>query len=181
MSESAPDQPCNPKHQEIQHLLLEQYKLYVEMADRVSTRRHSMHLAFITLHTLVLAAIGQLLQSDTEVRAGLILPLLLVGIGLCVLWVLLTLSYRRLNEAKYKVVGLLEKELPAQPYSVLEWTMLGKGGDSGRYMTLTQIESFIPVFFIVIYLAASVVFVKESPKPHEVNLPSHETRSNFLT
>ena len=38
--------------------LLEQYKICVEMADRISARRNLANVFFLTLHTAIFAAIG---------------------------------------------------------------------------------------------------------------------------
>lgn len=45
--------------------LLEQYKLYVEMADRVSARRGSANTFFLTLNTTAVTAIGVLWSAAT--------------------------------------------------------------------------------------------------------------------
>jgi hypothetical protein len=38
--------------------LLEQYKLYVEMADRISGRRQSANSFFLSVNTAIIAAVG---------------------------------------------------------------------------------------------------------------------------
>ena len=40
--------------------ILEQYKIYVEMADRISARRSLTNTFFLTLNTAIFAAIGAL-------------------------------------------------------------------------------------------------------------------------
>ena len=41
-----------------QNHILEQYKMYAEMADRVSARRNLANIFFLTLNTTILGAIG---------------------------------------------------------------------------------------------------------------------------
>ena len=48
----------NKDNKDISDALLEQYKLYVEMMDKVSERRGNANSFFITLHTVVLGIIG---------------------------------------------------------------------------------------------------------------------------
>ena len=41
-----------------QNHIIEQYKVYVEMADRISARRNLTNIFFLTLNTTILGAIG---------------------------------------------------------------------------------------------------------------------------
>ena len=83
--------------------------------------------------------------------------LMLLGQGFA--WFYLLRSYRLLNAAKYEVVGALETRLPASPYWSAEWTALGGGKDRKKYWPLSHIESWIPVFFAVLYVAGFVALV----------------------
>lgn len=132
--------------------LLEQYKLYVEMADRVSARRGATNTFFLTLNTAAVTAIG-LLWSGHFHESKWILAFLFVGLIVqCMSWFLLLRSYRQLNSAKYAVVGVLEERLPSSPYWSAEWTALGKGEDPRRYWPLSHLEQLIPSLFALIYL-----------------------------
>jgi hypothetical protein len=132
--------------------LLEQYKLYVEMSDRVSARRGSTNTFFLTLNTTAVTAIG-LLWSGHLRESKWILAFLFVGLVVeCLAWFWLLRSYRQLNSAKYAVVGALEERLPASPYWSAEWTALGEGRDPARYWPLSHIEQLIPSLFAIIYV-----------------------------
>jgi len=137
---------------EVASALLEQYKLYVEMADRVSARRGSANTFFLTLNTTAVTAIG-LLWSGHLRESKWILAFLFVGLLIeCVAWFWLLRSYRQLNSAKYAVVGALEERLPASPYWSAEWMALGEGRDPARYWPLSHIEQWIPSLFAIIYV-----------------------------
>jgi hypothetical protein len=132
--------------------LLEQYKLYVEMADRVSARRGNTNTFFLTLNTTAVTAIG-LLWSGHLRESKWILAFLFLGLIVeCMAWFWLLRSYRQLNSAKYAVVGALEERLPASPYWSAEWVALGEGRDPTRYWPLSHIEQWIPSLFAIIYL-----------------------------
>lgn len=130
-----------------QSAILEQYKIYVEMADRISQRRGLANTFFLTINTAIFTAIGVLWEH----RAGapvwwLPLPLVML-LGQCFAWFYLLRSYRQLNSAKYQVIGALEERLPASPYWRAEWTALGQGRDKQKYWPLSHIETAIPAFF----------------------------------
>src|SRR4028118_326413 len=53
-----------------QTAILEQYKTYVEMADRVSQRRALTNTFFLTLNTAVFTLIGVFLQNQQQAATG---------------------------------------------------------------------------------------------------------------
>lgn len=132
-------------------IVLEQYKLYVEMADRVSSRRSLANTFFLTLNTAVFAAIGVLWENPPEASPWLGLFPLIALVLQCAAWYWIIRSYRQLNSAKWCVVGALERRLPASPWWSAEWTALGEGRDPSRYWPLTHAEQWVPVLFMVAY------------------------------
>ncbi len=133
--------------------ILEQYKMYVEMADRISARRNLANAFFLTLHTTILAVIGFAFEQVNMINPIWLAVFPFAGIiTLCVVWWWLLLSYRQLNSAKYKVVGQLEQKLPASPYWSAEWKELGEGKDIKKYLPLTALENYVPLVFGLCYL-----------------------------
>jgi hypothetical protein len=136
--------------------VLEQYKLYVEMADRVSQRRGLVNTFFLTLNTAVLTVVGVFWQKAPPGDPWwLVFPLLAI-VGECAAWYSLLRSYRLLNAAKFRVIGALEERLPASPYWRAEWWALGEGKDRRRYWPLSHAEQWVPVLFVLVYLAGFV-------------------------
>jgi hypothetical protein len=139
--------------------ILEQYKIYVEMADRVSARRALANTFFLTLNTAVLALIGTAWKDGFSGSTWLLaLPLVALG-GQCAAWFWIVRSYRQLNSAKYAVIGALEEQLPASPYWKAEWTALGRGVIKSRYWPLTHLEQWLPVLFAASYGSIFVALV----------------------
>ncbi|EKD64442.1 MAG: small integral membrane protein [uncultured bacterium] len=137
-----------------QNHLFEQYKLYVEMADRVSNRRGLTNIFFATLNTTLLTAIvGFLNNNDRSV-----IVLHIAGILICIIWGVLLRSYRNLNTSKFTVIGLLEEKLPASVYWHGEWYALGSGKDFKKYIPLGPIEIYIPIIYAVLFL---ILFLAE--------------------
>lgn len=140
-----------------QHAVLEQYRIYVEMADRVSARRGLANSFFLTLNTAIftlVAALGRLPSGDDA--WWLAVPLVAV-LGECFAWFYLVRSYRLLNSAKFQVIGALEERLPASPFWRAEWWALGEGADRSRYWPLSHIEQWIPILFAATYVGGFAV------------------------
>lgn len=138
-----------------QEHLLEEYKLYVEMADRVSQRRALANSFFLALHTGLFGfAVGLSGLSSGQFEnqaAGLVASVF--GFPFTYVWYRVLKSYRQLNSAKYKVVHELEAKLPVAPYDN-EWEKAGRGEDPKLYVPLTEVEAWVPKVFAIGYLAA---------------------------
>ena len=141
--------------------IMDQYRLYVEMADRVSARRGLTNTFFLTLNSLILTAVGIFWGSEQSpsVPAEAIWVLLAAALAQCGAWWMIVRSYRQLNGGKFKVVGLIEKRLPASPYSSAEWKALGEGEDWRLYLPLTHVEQWVPMIFAAVYIAAVLIAV----------------------
>ena len=63
--------------------ILEQYKVYVEMADRISARRGLTNTFFLTLNSGVFTVIGVVWTSRTHTTSWLLIFPVLVLIGQC--------------------------------------------------------------------------------------------------
>jgi hypothetical protein len=131
--------------------LFEQYKLYVEMADRISARRMLANTFFVGVHTALITAFTVLLKERILQPTLLGLAPFFAVLLLCFVWWRIVYSYRQLNSGKFKVVHLLEQMLPAAPYDE-EWKVLGAGADRKKYFPLTHVENYVPICFGLLYL-----------------------------
>ncbi|MFC8125722.1 hypothetical protein [Streptomyces sp. NPDC057302] len=134
--------------------VFDQYKLCVEMADRVSARRNLANTFFLTLHTALFAFFGAWLsqQPNRQVPVVLAVAALLVLLGMCVTWWFTVRSYHQLNRGKFAVIGALEERLPARTFVAAEWRALGEGRDWRVYLPLNKVERWIPVLFAGAYV-----------------------------
>jgi hypothetical protein len=133
--------------------LMEQYKLYVEMADRVSERRSSANTFFLTANTLLISIFGAIVAnapSSTALKEIWLFIFALSGIAFSVAWFYLVQSYRQLNSGKFKVIHAIEQNLPLALYKA-EWKALGEGRDPKIYRPLTKIEIYAPLTFALLY------------------------------
>jgi hypothetical protein len=133
--------------------LLDQYKLYVEMADRISSRRASANSYFLSVNSAILAFVGYLSAKETGEYMWM---LALGGIALSVLWEALITSYRNLNTAKFAVIHKIEKRLPISPYEA-EWDAMDRGKNPKLYRPISHIEQGVPYVFMTLH---SIVFIR---------------------
>jgi hypothetical protein len=140
-----------------QSAVLEQYKLYVEMTDRISARRGLTNTFFLTLNTGVATFVATTWRAQPHHNTGFALFLLFIMLIQCLSWYWILRSYRQLNAAKYAVIGALEEKLPASPYWRAEWKALGHGKDPARYLSLTHLEQWVPTLFGLTYAVAFIV------------------------
>ena|SRR6266496_1475332 len=152
---NGPDDAGNEKYLS---LVLEQYKLCMEMSDRVSARRGLANTFFVTVNTSVVTALGVALR-DRPANPWLFLPVLVVLLGQCLAWYWMVRSYRQLNAGKFAVIGALEERLPAAAFWRAEWTALGEGKDPARYLQISYVEQLVPTLFAASYLAGFVILL----------------------
>jgi len=136
--------------------LVDQYKLYVEMADRISSRRASANSYFLSVNSAILAFVGYLSVKETGEYMWM---LALGGIALSVLWEALITSYRNLNTAKFAVIHKIEKRLPISPYEA-EWDAMDRGTNPKLYRPISHIEQGVPYVFMVLH---AIVLVRTFP------------------
>ncbi|MES9905500.1 MAG: hypothetical protein ABW168_22835 [Sedimenticola sp.] len=137
--------------------LIEQYKIYVEMADRISQRRGATNTFFLTFNTAIVAALAGFYQ---HVPSRVSIAVYIAASIMAITWAVLLRSYRNLNTAKFQVIGELEKRLPANMFFEAEWKALGEGLDYRKYIPLSVVETAVPsVFFLIyIYLYCQCIF-----------------------
>lgn len=128
-------------------IILEQYKLYVDTAEKVSDRRQSSNNFFLTLNSVLLAFTGFLTSLSFEFWHIIIA---FAGVCISLLWLLTLQSFRNLNSSKFKVIHCLEENLPIKLFKD-EWKCLGRGKDRRKYLKLSVIEQGVPIIFMLLY------------------------------
>lgn len=146
------DYPDNKKSEHT----LEQYKMYVESAEKVSDRRSNLNTFYLSLTTTIAGVIGYLKTNTVENSEYLIIGLSISAILICIYWVNLLENYRKLNSGKFKVIHEIEKELPLNLYEY-EWEKLGQGNDPKLYKKLSNVEKIIPFIFGTLFLLVVII------------------------
>ena len=129
----------------------EQYKLVVEMWDRVRARRQQTNAFYLTINSgLLVATMTIATAKDVVVPRQLSIGLDIVGFFICLLWIVTIDLYRLLTDRKKRIITLMEKTLPAAPFSA---ELSSKGG-----LGFTFVEIFVPLVFLVFYLFLAIRF-----------------------
>lgn len=136
--------------------LVEQYKIYVEMADRISSRRATANSYFLSVNSAILAFVGYVTAAGSPDYLWL---LAIAGIALSYFWRALIQSYRNLNTAKWLVVHEIERRLPISPYDA-EWIAMGEGKNPKLYRPISHIEAGVPIIFMGLHF---VVLLRTFP------------------
>ena len=138
-----------PNNGAINSTILELYKLHVEMADRISQRRAVANNWFITISSSIFY-----LGSYIGIKGNLYEVALLSFLGFCLalIWRSLIGSYKKLNNAKFKVINAIEeKYLPIKPYC--DEYMHYK---EDKRKDFTTVEKWIPTALMIIYSLAFI-------------------------
>ena len=137
----------------------EEYKLFIEDAARFSERRQRISNTYITVNSLLLAAIG-LLIKDMGAKGiwALLLPVPLVLAGIFV-----SLWWRQLIDKYKRLVGLRIDKLREMEENMSEWTGMYHAEDelyprgeekkmiSEKGRSISDLEKRLPGLFLVLY------------------------------
>ena len=104
--------------------LLEQYKLYVQSAEKVSARRVQSSRYLLTISAALVALYGFQSTGFGQNYWALVVPV--IGIPVSVLWYLIIKSHSDLNRVKFDVIHEFEQHLPAAMYKY-EWQLAEDG------------------------------------------------------
>jgi len=139
------------------NLIFDQYKLYVEMADRISARRATTNSFYLTANSFLFVAIGILMSNNLIVVTPMIL---IVGIFVSISWWLLIIYYKNLNSCKYKVINEIEKKLPVMGL-LAEWQVskLQNKTNKKKHRGLTFVEQWIPISLLSLYSIALIAII----------------------
>jgi hypothetical protein len=132
--------------------LIDQYKLLVENANRISSQRLISNSFYITLLTAVLAIYPIL--KETSAKSYSLYILGFAGIGLSIIWWFSICSYRTMNSIKFKIINKIEEELPASPFKT-EYEISKNASIS--HITFTKVEAKVPWVFIIIFVIVLII------------------------
>ena len=93
--------------------LIEQYKICVEMADRISDRRMQTNKFYISILSIFLTLPSLILEKKLSdgYQNTIFLLTALLGFALCAAWLINIESYRKLNSAKFKIINEMEADI----------------------------------------------------------------------
>ncbi len=142
-----------------QKVILEQYKIFVEMSDRVSTKRGQANMFYISLLSGIIIATSAIIEKKlfADFSTAINISTSVLGIIICFIWRRTIISFRALNTAKFKVIHEMESHLPFACYDK-EWEYLNKGKQN-KYTQLTASEVYIPLLLTLPFIALLIYSV----------------------
>ena len=159
--------------------LLEQYKIYIEMTDRLSARRVLVNNSFITM-----IGAGAVAYAAAPVHFGKFsvffqLGITVVCILLAAMWRATIGYYRDLSTAKFKVIYEIEELLPAQLFK-MEWKHLtdAQREDHGKWRRgQATMEMRLPIIAGLISLAGFLITLPRIPDIYAKSPAPVETKA----
>ncbi len=140
--------------------LFEQYKLYVESAERISVRRVTANNYLLTVNAFLVTLYGLVAASRFNTIWTILVPI--AGLLVALTWHRIITSYRDLNSVKFSVIHELERQMPAALYDY-EWQKAEEGRGKS-YRPLSHLERWVPIIFMVLYvLLALLAWLGVSP------------------
>jgi len=133
--------------------LYNQYQLFTEMADKISSRRTTLNNFFLSANSLFLVAIGLLVESNLIHWTSVVLFL---AILFEISWLRLIKYYRELNKAKFEIINKIEEKLPTRGYTI-EWHIKKTYKKPGKHTRISFGEMWIPKTLIVFYTIVLVI------------------------
>src|ERR1700722_19369768 len=132
------------------------FELYLATAEKVTDRRALANSWMLSVNSAIVALYGYLQSDKLAVDQKWLWAIPAAGAIVCVAWMALLSSYRKLGSAKFAVIAELEADLPAAPFT-RERQIYKKDGRRA----MSRIEISIPACFVVLYgimFFASVIY-----------------------
>ena len=150
---------------ETRRIVLEQYRIYVDLTDRLASRRSSANSFFLALNTAAVTVFGILWQDrPTGLSSIWIIVPLAVLLCLCGIWYLLIAHHRTVSGAKWAIIAAYEESLPTQPFSRAEWQGLLHSDKNRRWWRrITKLEQVVPLAFAGIYALGAILVLVTAP------------------
>ena len=130
--------------------LLEQYKVVIQGIDYTSKWKHIVNNYFLTINTILLAAIGLSAARDQVSMPAVtheIVPV--IGVFIAIAWWVTVRGYNDVLEAKFSILHCVEEHLPLALYKT-EWEILKAFHKNPN--RLARVDASVPLIFSALYL-----------------------------
>jgi len=139
----------------------EEYKLFVEDTARLSDRRQTISNIYVTVNSILLAAIGLIIKDLGANGCWLLIlpfPLVIAGIAVCIWWHQLILKYKRLIGLRMDTLRIAEDDpemksaikMCHKEDKIYERDSKGKVLEE-KILAFADLESRLPSLFIILY------------------------------
>lgn len=122
----------------------EQYKIFVESADKISDKRINQNNIYITIELALLSYL-----SAVKIEKLYIYIFCSMGLFIAILWFLTIDNYSKRNKVKYQIINEYEKE------NKMNW-FLEEEKRIAVLTNLTFLEKILPTFTFVIFIVIMI-------------------------
>ena len=128
---------------------LKQYSIYMDLTEKLGTKRDVQNSFFLALHTLIITGIGFCIYYLSD---AIYFPIILSIIGLCfsAAWEKFIVTSRVMKDVAYKLIHVFESRMPVSGFSV-QYKLLSEDSKYNAYIPFTKIEEKIPQLFALSY------------------------------
>jgi len=135
----------------------DEYKFFAQVTHQLSERRQAATQTYLTVNTVISAALGFLVKDMSFRGWGLALvslPFFLVGVLACLIWCRIITQYKALAGWRYEQLIEMEKAIP-QSYQMYtkEQEDYFKSQAAKRHVSFSQLELWLPRLFLGLYIA----------------------------
>ena len=150
-----------PTDSEAISVLSGQYKLAVELWDRIRARRQQANTFYLSINSALLVAITAITAAKEASLSKQLPPLLFwAGLLICVLWIVAILNYKSLTDRKYEIIMRLEQALPSAPFSA-ESSPSEHGWPVQRHFTWAEFGVAWVFFLLYLGLLITIAWPKK--------------------
>ena len=146
---------CDPESRH--SIILEQWRVTVETAVSVSTRRQTINNLFITLLTILISGVlfsEALYDSNKTFQLIVSIIVSILGIAICYEWIAQIKNYRDLNDTKYSIIRKIERLLPITVFSSEYTEYYNKNNEDKSF---SKRERNVPFYFIGAFVLIALV------------------------
>ncbi|AJC48457.1 hypothetical protein IB642_03235 [Allofrancisella guangzhouensis] len=151
----------NFSNEQYNALLIEQYRIYVELTDRTSYRRIVINLFFLVINLLLVGivalAISNNINVDNPPSPVLVVIPYFASLVFCYAWWKIIRFFRHHIQIKSSIVPSLERRLPSRVWLTEEHI----AEEKGSFKPIRVLEIYMPFIFMGIY-SALFLFVELS-------------------
>lgn len=122
----------------------DQYKIFIESAEKNSEKRISQNNIYLTIN---LAFLSYVLFQNPSIKETLVTSF--IGVVICVIWLLTIINYCKRNKVKYDIIN--EKEEKFGSLYKEEWKRISV------LTPLSTYEKILSIVFMLIYIIIPIL------------------------
>jgi hypothetical protein len=143
----------NLSNEQYNALLIEQYRIYVELTDRTGYRRIVINLFFLVTNLMLVGVVALAISNNMNVEnppSGILVAIpFFAGLVFCWSWWKIIRFFRHHIQIKNSIVPSLERRLPSRVWLTEEYIAEAKGS----FKPIRILEIYMPFVFMGIYSA----------------------------